>query len=71
MPSAPLSVTGSSSFLTTEDRPRPMWLRQAVDEANHKLGRGTVRVHGASLKPNWELHSAHRAGPLAGTKHHR
>ena len=49
------------SFLVGGNRERQLKLWQTVDEVNHKLGRGTVQVLGAELKPAWALRSAHRS----------
>jgi DNA polymerase V len=49
------------SFLVGGDRERQMKLWETVDEFNHKLGRGTVQVLGAGLKPDWTLRVAHRS----------
>jgi DNA polymerase V len=49
------------SFLTGENRERQLKLWETVDEVNHKLGRGTVRVLGAGLNPAWTLRLAHRS----------
>ena len=38
-----------------------MKLWQTVDEVNGKLGRGSVQVLGAGLKPAWALRSAYRS----------